>query len=599
MKSFVTLALTTLFCLVMSTTGVWAQCSSADPTTEGIVPSFTSGNNTRVCLRFDPPASGNLALDGFGNTININIYDTDDCGEAFSWSVPDNIVIETIIAKGSNGFNTYSYDGSGLTSDGDLHSPVNSSGFYADLSHIDVCFHYKISVSKTAVTSFTRKYLWDISKSCLDGDALTLSEGQVYNYKFQWTASSTDYNDSNFKVSGNITINNQTPYSITFSVSDILEDGTIASVNCPTTSLAPGRGVVCTYTASPGAGDDGVNTVEVTTNNPKVEGNTATADYDFGYPTTELDKCISVSDICVAGSTKVCLSQSPYTSSVYTCAIGPYACGTETTYTNKVSFSAPSGATGSAECSVDVSVPECGEGCTLTQGYWKTHSSRGPARPADDTWNAVGGPGAIFYRSGRTWYQVFWTPPAGNPYYNLAHQFMAARLNVANGASTTAEVDACLTFANTFFSNNTPSTRLSNTVRAQVIACAGTLGSYNEGSIGPGHCDEEGGSSGNAIAISTPFEVKTDLDEQRLKLSPNPAQEQVRINLKQFIGMDVEIILSDRLGRVLYRQQLNQLETTTFDLQLSQLAIPSGMYQISVRSSELLLSEPLVIQGQR
>jgi hypothetical protein len=597
MKKIVTLALTTLLCLAMSTAGLYAQCSSADPTDNLIVPSTTSGNNPRVCLRFDPPASGNLALDGVGNTINIQIYDT-DCGEAFSWSVPDNIVVESIIAKGGNAYNSYSYLGSDLTADGNLHSPINASGGYAGLSHIDVCFHYKITVSKTAITSFTRKYEWDISKSCLDGDALTLSDGQVFSYDFSWTATNTGFEDSNFKVSGAIAIKNMTPYSLTVNVSDILEDGTVANVTCPTTSLAPGAGVVCTYTASPGTGDDGTNTVEVSTNNQNVESNTATADYAFVSPTTEVDKCISVSDNCARGTTSVCVSESPKTVN-YSCPVGPYACGTTNTYTNTASFSAPSGAAGSAKCSVEVTVPECGNGCTLTQGYWKTHSVKGPARPADETWNAVGGPDAVFYRSGRSWYQVFWTAPGGNPYYNLAHQFMAARLNVANGASTTAEVDACLTFANTFFGAKTPSSTLSRAERAQVIACAGTLGSYNEGLIGPGHCDDDGGSTGNAIAISAPFEVKTGLNEQRLRLSPNPAQEQVRINLSQFIGMDVEIILSDRLGRALYRQQLNQLESNVFDLQLSQLAVPSGMYQISVRSSTLLLSEPLVIQGQR
>lgn len=43
---------------------------------------------------------------------------------------------------------------------------------------------------------------------------------------------------------------------------------------------------------------------------------------------------------------------------------------------------------GSASATVKVTVP-CQGGCTLTQGYWKTHSRYGPA-PYDTTWAKVG-----------------------------------------------------------------------------------------------------------------------------------------------------------------------------------------------------------------
>lgn len=151
--------------------------------------------------------------------------------------------------------------------------------------------------------------------------------------------------------------------------------------------------------------------------------------------------------------------------------------------------------------SINVTVA-CETGCTLTQGYWKTHSNRGPA-PADSTWNllpaaqdtaaflpyvdAKGDPG--------TWYTIFWTPPAGgNVYYQLAHQYMAARLNILNGASAPASVTSALAGANGFFAAYTPAEAgalgKSSTARTQALAWAGTLGSYNEGTIGPGHCDE-------------------------------------------------------------------------------------------------------------
>jgi len=149
----------------------------------------------------------------------------------------------------------------------------------------------------------------------------------------------------------------------------------------------------------------------------------------------------------------------------------------------------------------------CGEGCTLTQGYWKTHSNKGPA-PLDTTWNllpdqpAAFDPDAIqeaedetFFYSGQTWYQVFWTSSAGgNAYYILAHQYMAAVLNILNGASSTAAVNAAITNAGNYFNNaaNTPASalNLSKSARKTLLGYATTLGNYNTGVIGPGHCDE-------------------------------------------------------------------------------------------------------------
>ena len=133
--------------------------------------------------------------------------------------------------------------------------------------------------------------------------------------------------------------------------------------------------------------------------------------------------------------------------------------------------------------------PPPAPGCTATLGYWKTHSTYGPASKPDATWNLVGGPDAAFFSSGKSWYQLFWTPVGGNAYVNLAHQYMAARLNVLAGASTTPQVDAALAWATTFFSTYTPSSTLSKALKNQVLATAGLLDDYNNGVIGPGHCD--------------------------------------------------------------------------------------------------------------
>ncbi len=129
-------------------------------------------------------------------------------------------------------------------------------------------------------------------------------------------------------------------------------------------------------------------------------------------------------------------------------------------------------------------------GCTLTPGYWKTHSSYGPA-PYDMTWDLVDEDGA-FFLSGKTYYQVLWTSPKGNAYYNLSFQYIAAGLNELHGADFSA-AKAAYDDATTLFMAYTPAQiaglKGSDPLRQQFINLAGILGNYNKGLIGPGHCD--------------------------------------------------------------------------------------------------------------
>lgn len=128
-------------------------------------------------------------------------------------------------------------------------------------------------------------------------------------------------------------------------------------------------------------------------------------------------------------------------------------------------------------------------GCTLTPGYWKTHSSCGPA-PHDASWGTW--ENAAFYLSGQTYYEVLWTAPErGNAYYVLAHQFIAAKLNITKGASA-MDVQTIIEEAETLFSAWTPAQigalKGGDEIRARFVWLAGVLDAYNNGTIGPGHC---------------------------------------------------------------------------------------------------------------
>jgi hypothetical protein len=141
---------------------------------------------------------------------------------------------------------------------------------------------------------------------------------------------------------------------------------------------------------------------------------------------------------------------------------------------------------------VDITVPCLG--CTLTPGYWKTHSEYGPA-PYDDTWAMLPeGADTEFFLSGMSYYDVLWTPPAGNAYYILSHAYIAAQLNQLAGADF-SEVETVFDAATVLFEEYTPAEvaemRGNNPTRKLFIELAGTLDDYNNGLIGPGHCDED------------------------------------------------------------------------------------------------------------
>jgi hypothetical protein len=263
--------------------------------------------------------------------------------------------------------------------------------------------------------------------------------------------------------------------------------------------LAPGGSLTCTYTASLPDKSDRTNTATVSYRREGQERDrtaTATAPVTFGDPTTLVDDQVTVTDDRYGLLGTVSHSEAPKTFT-YVLNVGPYPCGLEDQYypfTNTATLSTnTTGTTASSSWTVNVRVPACPVGCTLTQGYWKTHTKYGPAKHRDDTWDQIlpDGEDTTFYLSGQTYYQVLWTPPAGgNPYYQLAHQYIAALLNKLNGAATTPEVEAALAWADNFFRTYAPNASLSRTLVSQARYYAGILGRYNEGQIGPGHCSE-------------------------------------------------------------------------------------------------------------
>ena len=354
---------------------------------------------------------------------------------------------------------------------------------------------YELVVTKDADTSLTRTWNWTINKVG-DESQLTLSTGQSFLVNYQVTVSATS-TDSNHAVSGTVSVNNPAPINaILNAVSDMVSGVGAATVDCGVTfpyTLVAGGTLNCTYSASLPNADNRLNTATATLQNTPsgTTDFTGSANVSFANAdVSQVDECITVNDDQFGALGTVCANASPQIFN-YSLNVGPYATCGEYTYVNTATFTTTdTGTTGSDSHTVNVNVP-CAAGCTLTPGYWKTHSLHGPA-PYDDAWLAIGPAGAdtTFFWSFQSYYQVLWTAPQGNAYYILAHAYIAAKLNILNGASTTPEVDAAILYAEDFFSTHFPWLPLSKSARNTAIKNAQILDNYNNGLIGPGHCSE-------------------------------------------------------------------------------------------------------------
>lgn len=460
-----------------------------------VVPEKVDGNPTCESqgyahgIKFDDDPRGTLTrtVDGLG-TVTLMVQED---GQHWDWE--SDFGIDAVISKGGDAANVYRYDPPAESfGDTGMVSPLNDGGQVPGLSHANFCFDYDVTVSKTATTSYTRTHDWSITKVGSE-DSLRLSSGQTFVVDYDVTVAQTPV-DSDWAVEGEITVTNPDPtYAATVeSVSDVVSPDLAATSDCGVSlpyALAPGGTLTCAYgPLSLPDGSDRTNTATVTTSG-KVGDGSGSAAVTFGDPTTVVDECVAVTDDRAGTLGTVCAADAPSTFEYSLDVVGE-TCG-ESELVNTATFVAKdTGATGSDSHAVAVTV-ECAVGCSLTQGYWKTHSEHGPA-PYDDTWALLpDGADTPFFLSGQSHHQVLWTPPAGNAYYTLAHQYIAARLNALNGADTSV-ITGDLAAAEALLGGRTPAqvATLKGKDRGAWVDLADRLDTYNNGLIGPGHCDE-------------------------------------------------------------------------------------------------------------
>jgi hypothetical protein len=170
------------------------------------------------------------------------------------------------------------------------------------------------------------------------------------------------------------------------------------------------------------------------------------------------------------------------------CASIPLQCGTEYVFrsfahANSTLFR--SDFTANLVCSTGPCTPP--PGCTYTQGYWKTH---GPIPTGNNVneWPVAGLTlGTVAYTDLQL-QSIFDTSAGGNGLITLAHQLIAAKLNIANGADGTS-VAAAIAAADALIGGLVvPPVGAGSLPPSATGSLTSTLDSFNNGLIGPGHC---------------------------------------------------------------------------------------------------------------
>jgi uncharacterized repeat protein (TIGR01451 family) len=170
---------------------------------------------------------------------------------------------------------------------------------------------YAVGVSKTAAPAFTRTYLWSVTKSGTGSPDLgALPPGQTGAASYNVTVTNTSHADSDFALSGSITVTNPAPIPARIlTVTDDLPAGLgPAAVSCPQglPATIPAQGTLtCTYSEELSGPTSGTNTARAGLSNTDwatggEAGSTqssGTASVAFGVPTAEQNKTVQVVDL--------------------------------------------------------------------------------------------------------------------------------------------------------------------------------------------------------------------------------------------------------------------------------------------------------------
>jgi hypothetical protein len=139
------------------------------------------------------------------------------------------------------------------------------------------------------------------------------------------------------------------------------------------------------------------------------------------------------------------------------------------------------GEPGSALSVTTVSETTPSTNCTYTQGYWKNHAAAWPVLSLTL--------GSVVYTQQQL-LSILGQPVRGNGLISLAHQLIAAKLNILAGADPTAAAAAIASADALIGGLVIPPVGAGHLNPGQTSGLTQTLDDYNNGIIGPGHCGD-------------------------------------------------------------------------------------------------------------
>jgi uncharacterized cupin superfamily protein len=269
-----------------------------------VTPTVKSGNPTCKTLlgdaaafevKIDPPKSGTYG------PITVTFHDN---GTQVDFT--STVAVDAVFVKGGNqGGNLYDYRPGTSSGDNNLTTPTGPNGQPQGISHVSFCWNEEppptpkaLKVSKTADATYDHKIDWKLEKS-VDDNSHTGTAGKTAGTS-KWTVKATKTaTDSDFEVTGEITITNPNDKAVEFDVYDTLDDGTAAVVDCntSTTGVKEAYGTVpandtvkCPYTALPTTRDAKQNNVLVDSKTEGVPGATALAPFEWKANVTGVEE---------------------------------------------------------------------------------------------------------------------------------------------------------------------------------------------------------------------------------------------------------------------------------------------------------------------
>ena len=166
-----------------------------------------------------------------------------------------------------------------------------------NLSHTCEAGFTPLTAEKTADGLYDTNFHWTLEKT-VDPTSHSGTAGEVAGDS-DWTITATKVDDpiTDIKVVGSITINNDNDVAVPVTVTDVLDDGTVATVDCGgATQVEANDSLVCSYEALPTGITASLNTATIASGNPDIAGTEATAPVEFNVEEAHGDDPVVLTD---------------------------------------------------------------------------------------------------------------------------------------------------------------------------------------------------------------------------------------------------------------------------------------------------------------